>query len=191
MFDGDKGAVSSGGNGADIRKRVGQAAKVFDRHGDEIRAIIDFNVQDDSSADDIFQDFFVSVVNKPIPPDIEDIRAYLYRAVTNDVVDICRQAKIRRDSIQRYAECRKSRLVQENPQSVAIRAEETERIYQLIESRLAGREAKAVIQRYGRDLSTTDTAEQMCVHKRSVARYLTAAIRKIRSFVSGNEDDIE
>ena len=191
MFDGNKGAVSSGGNGAEIRKRVGQAAKVFDRYGDEIRAIIDFNVQDDSNADDIFQDFFVSVVNKPIPPNIEDMRAYLYRAVTNDVVDTCRQAKNRRDSIQRYAECRKCRLVQENPQNIAIRVEETERIFQLTESRLAGREAKAVIQRYGRDLSTADTAEQMCVDKRSVARYLTEAIRKMRGFVSGNGDDIE
>ncbi len=191
MFEGDKGAVSSGGNRAEIRKRVGQAAEVFDRYGDEIRAIIDFSVQDSSKVDDIFQNFFVSVVDKPIPPDIEDIRAYLYRAVTNDVVDVFRLAKIRRDSVQRYAECHKYRMVQKDPQNIVIQAEETERMLQLIESQLAKREAKAVIQRYSRGLSTADTAEEMRVEKRSVARYLTAAIRKMRGFVSGNGGDIK
>ena len=191
MFDRDKGDVSSGGNGEEIRKRVGHAAEVFDRYGDEIRAIIDFSVQDGSKVDDIFQDFFVSVVEKPIPPDIEDIRAYLYRAVTNDVVDVFRLAKIHRDSVQRYVECRECRMVQKDPQNIAIQAEETERMLQLIENQLAKREAKAVIQRYSRGLSTADTAEEMRVDKRSVARYLTAAIRKMRGFVSGNGGDIE
>ncbi len=73
-------------NGDDTHRRVEKAMEVFDKHGDEIRAMIEFNVKDEFKAEDIFQDLFVSVVGKPIPPGVENVRAYLYRAVTNDVV---------------------------------------------------------------------------------------------------------
>ncbi len=87
MSDEDNGAVSSGGNGEDTRRRVEKAGEIFDRYGGNIRAMTSLSVKDKARADDIFQDIFVSVVKNPIPPKVEDIRAYLCRAVANDVVD--------------------------------------------------------------------------------------------------------
>jgi RNA polymerase sigma factor (sigma-70 family) len=189
MIDGEKGTIVSETDRADIRKRVGLAAKIFERYGDDIRAIIYFNVKDKSKANDIFQDFFVSIIRKPIPQDIDDIKAYLYRAVTNDVIDFSRQIKCHQDHIQKYAECRKHLLISEDPQKTAIQMENTKKMFYLIESRLSKREAEAVLQRYGQGFSITDTAEKMNVNKRNISRYLTMALKKMREFVPENEDD--
>ncbi|MGB2866052.1 MAG: sigma-70 family RNA polymerase sigma factor [Sedimentisphaerales bacterium] len=189
MTDGEKDIIFSETNGTEIRKRVGLAAEVIDRYGDEIRAIIHFNVKDKSKADDIFQEFFVSIVHKPIPSGIQDIRAYLYRAVTNDVIDVSRQIKCHQDHIQKYAECRKHFVISEDPQNTAIHTENAKKMFHLIESRLPKREAEVVVQRYGQGLSTTDTAENMSVNKRIVSRYLSIALKKMREFVPKNEDD--
>ena len=189
MTDCEKGTIFSETNRTEIRKRVGLAAEVFDRYGDEIRAIIHFNVKDKSKVDDIFLEFFMSIVRKPIPSNIQDISAYLYRAVTNDVIDVFRQRKCHQDHIQKYAECRKHCVIPEDPQNTVIQTENTKKMFHLIESRLPKREAEVVIQRYGQGFSTKDTAEKMNVNKRIVSRYLTAALKKMREFVPENEDD--
>lgn len=190
MTGGTKGTIFNWDNRTEVRKRVGLAAEIFDRYGDEIRTIIHFNVKDKSKADDIFQEFFVSIVRKPIPTDIKDIRAYLYRAVTNDVIDVSRQTKCHRDRIQKYAECRKYFVISEDPQDTAIQVENTKKMIQLIESHLPKREAEVVVQRFGHGFSTTDTAEKMQVDKRIVSRYLSAALKKMRQYIPENEDEI-
>lgn len=190
MTDGEKGTIFSETNRTEIRKRVGLAAEVFDRYGDEIRAIIYFNVKDKSKADDIFQEFFVSIVRKPIPSGIQDIRGYLYRAVTNDVIDVSRQIKNHQDHIQKYAECRKHLVIPEDPQNTAVQTESTKKMFQLIESHLPKHEAEVIVHRYGHGLSTTDTAEKMNVKKRNVSQYLSVALKKMREFVPENKDDI-
>ena len=189
MTDGEKSTIFSETNTTEIRKRVGLAAEVFDRYGDEIRAVIHFNVKDKSRADDIFQDFFVSIVRKPIPSGIRDIRAYLYKAVTNDVIDVSRQIKNHQDHIQKYAECRKHFEIPQDPQKTAIQTEGTKKMFHLIESRLPKREAEVVVQRYGHGLSIRDTAEKMNVNKKIVSRYLSLALKKMREFVPESEDD--
>jgi len=188
MTDGDKSIIFSEMNRTEIRKRVGLAAEVFEKYSDEIRAIIYFNVKDKSKTEDIFQEFFVTVVRKPIPSGIQDIRAYLYRAITNDVIDVSRQIKNHQDHIQKYAEFRKYSKIPEDPQKTAIQVEGTKKMFQLIESRLPKREAEVLVQRYGHGLSITDTAEKMNVNKRLVSRYLSLALKKMREFVPKNED---
>lgn len=189
MIDWEKRTISSGENRKNIPKKVRSAAEIFDRYGDEIRAMIHFNVKDKSKADDIFQDFFVSIVRKPIPPDIQDIKAYLYRAVTNDVIDVSRQKKCHQDHIKKYAECCKHFIITEDPQNIAIKVENTKKMFYLIENRLPKREAEAVLQRYGQGFSTTDTAEKMNVKKRNISRYLSVALKKMREFVPQTEDE--
>jgi len=190
MTDREKGATCRGTKKSEIRKRVGFAAEVFEKLGDEIRAFIHFNVKDKSKADDIFQELFVSIVHKPIPSGIQDIQAYLYRAVTNDVIDSSRQIKNHRAHIQNYAECCKIQLKHEDPQKIAIQVESTKRMFQLIESRLPKREAEAVLQRFGHGFSIKDTAESMHVDERVVSRYLSIALKKMRHIVPANEDEI-
>jgi len=188
MIDQEQSTVSSGKKRKNISEEVRFAEEIFNMYGDEIRAIIHYNVKDKTKVDDIFQNFFVSIVYKPIPPDIQDIKAYLYKAVTNDVIDDSRQKKCHQDHIKNYAECYKHLVVTEDPQNIAIKIEDTKRMFQLIETRLPKREAQVLLQRYGHGFSTTDTAKRIQADKRNVSRYLSAALKKMREFISQSED---
>ena len=44
----------------EIQNNVKMAAEIFDEYGDEIRAIIKFNIKSETETDDIFQEFFLS-----------------------------------------------------------------------------------------------------------------------------------
>ena len=190
MTDQQQSAVFSRANRSEVGERVGFAAEVFERYGDEIRAIIHFNVKDKSEVDDFFQELFISIVRKPIPPETRDIQAYLYRAVANDVIDSARQTENHRDHMQQYAYCRKNDSKQEDPQEIAIEMEGTKKMFHLIESRLSKREAQVVLQRYGHSFNTKDTAERMDVDKRIVSRYLSIALKKMRQLISKDEGEI-
>ena len=181
--------MSDEDNGEDIRTRVNRAGEVFDRYGSEIRAMIDLSVKDETKGDDIFQDLFVSVVNNPIPPKVKDVRAYLYKAITNDIVDRFRRTKYHREAVQIHTERHKHRRVQKDPHHVAAQAEETTKILRLVGNILAPREARALVQRFGFGFSTSDTAGQLSINKRTVSRYLAEAMKKIRGLALGNGGD--
>ncbi|MEJ2705678.1 MAG: sigma-70 family RNA polymerase sigma factor [Sedimentisphaerales bacterium] len=169
-----------------VRERVGLAAELFGKYGDEILAVIRFNVDDPSRANDIFQDFFVALVRKPVPEYVQDVRGYLYRAVTNDAIDFLRRARNRQSNAQKYAYVHRSRFMQVDPQDRAIQAEEAQRMLQLIEKRLPRSEATVLMSRYGDGLSTGATADKLRLTKRTVSRYLSVAMKRIRRLVLKN-----
>lgn len=183
-MDAEKSSILAGCNGTELHNRVVQAAKIYEEYGDEIRGVICFNIQDETKADDLFQEFFISLVRNPVPSGLKDVRSYLYRAVTNDVIDSSRQVKNHQDGIQKYAEMYMYSDSQEDPQEMAIDAEETEKMFELIENRLSQRESEVVANRFGLGLTISDTAEKIQVDRRSVSRYLSMAIKKMREFGS-------
>ena len=87
----------------DCSDGVDIAANVFDKYGDFVRAVIRHNVGNAAYADDLFQDFFLSLMCKPIPPDVKNIRGYLYRAITNDIRDAARRVKRYQKHMRIYA----------------------------------------------------------------------------------------
>ncbi len=188
MLNAAKSSILAGGNRTELRNRVLQAAKIYDEYGDEIRSIICFNIQDEAKADDLFQEFFISLVRNPVPPDVKDIKSYLYRAVTNDVIDSSRQVKNHQEGIQKYAELNMYSDSQEDPQERAIDAEETKKMFELIETRLSQRESEVVAHRFGLGLTISDTAEKIRVDRRSVSRYLSTAMKKMREIVPESGD---
>jgi len=167
----------------EVHKRVGLAAEVFGKYGDEILAVIRFNIDDPSRANDIFQDFFVSLVRRPIPPDIQDVRGYLYKAVTNDVIDSSRKIRNRHTNDQKYAYTHKHSVSQEDPQDILIHAEETNRMLRLIQNHLPKRESTVFIKRLREGMNTSDTAKHLSLTKRTVSQYLSVAVRKIRHII--------
>ena len=164
--------------------QVALAAEIFNEHGAVILATIRSNINDQSEANDVLHNFFLSLVHKPVPPGIQNIKGYLQRAVKNDVLDAAKQTKTYRARIHRYAQCRKNTATYRNPQNIAVQTEETQRMFELIERQLPHREAQAVIERCYHDWDTEQTAEKMCVNKRSVSRYLCMGLRKIRRLIN-------
>ena len=183
--------TASARHGTDVHRRVRLAAEAFGKYGDEILAVIRFNVDDPSKANDIFQDFFVSLVRRPIPSHIDDVKGYLYKAVTNDVIDVSRRTRNRESNAQKYAHVQKHNLSQGNPQDIAIHVEETERMLQLIENHLPKREATVLLRRCSDGFSTADTAGELHLTKRTVSRYLSVAMKKIRRLVPKSSGVVE
>lgn len=171
-----------------MRQNLEMASKVFNVYGDEIRAMIQFNLKNDNETDDIYQEFFLSVVRKPIPQNVQDVRGYLYKAITHDIIDVSRRNKSLRDRVHKYAEHRKYDLVEEDPQEIVVQAEKIQNIFGAIERRLPKREAEAVLQRYSNDLDNKEAAVRMSIKRRSVSRYLSLAIKKMREFVHKDMD---
>lgn len=169
--------MGTGGN-VEIQEKVELASAIFHEYEDEIRAMIRFHVNDNARIDDIFQDFFLSMVHKPVPSGIRNISGYLYRAITNDVIDMTRRTKRYRTRIQRYAEDRKYSVVNDDPESTAIQLEERQKMVELIEQHLPGREAQAVLERYDHNKSIDNAAKKMQVSKRSFSRYLCMGLKR-------------
>lgn len=180
-------SISGEKNGREVHKRVGLAAEVFGKYGDDILAVIRFNVDDQSRANDIFQDFFVSLVRKPIPPYVKDVKGYLYKAITNDVIDSSRRTRNLQNNTEQYAYYYRHRITQEDPQEMMIHAEETERMLSLIKNHLPKHEAGVFLKRRGDGLSTTDTANILQLSKRTVSHYLTVATKKIRQIFKNHK----
>jgi RNA polymerase sigma factor (sigma-70 family) len=171
------------------RKRVKRAAEIFDRFGDLICATIAVNVGDDSEADDIFQDLFLSLVRHPVPSDLQRIDAYLYRLIVNDIIDADRRTKNYQARIRRYSELIYRPAAQEDVASdeAAIQLEEVQRMFELVIKLLQRHESKAVI------ASLVDchrhAARRMGVKKRTFYRYVSTGLKKIREFVDKEEGE--
>ena len=176
-------------NEIETRERVRRAEDIFETYGDEIRAMITLSVKEQSMADDIFQNLFLSVVCKPIPTHIDRIEAYLYRIITNDIIDETRKTNGYRELVRGYGRHNSHRLRQEPPDGEVIEVEDVRKMLELIERQLPSREAEAVIRRhvYGDDVS--EGAREMNVDTRTFSRYLSRGKGKIRRlFGNGKED---
>ena len=161
------------------------AADVFAEYGDFIRSVIIYNVRDKSKADDLFQDFFLSLVHKPPPATVQNIKHYLYRAITNDIVDAARREKNYQSHKKKYARGVNYSVNKKTPQDAFIDVEETNKFFALIEKRLLPSEAQAVTLRYRDNRSIKEIAKEMGVKVRSVSRYISMGKGRIHQFFTG------
>ncbi|KPK38521.1 MAG: hypothetical protein AMJ65_12775 [Phycisphaerae bacterium SG8_4] len=176
-------------NEIETKERVRRAEDIFEAYGDEIRAMISLKVKEQSMADDVFQNLFLSVVHRPIPTHIDRIEAYLNRIITNDIVDETRKTNGYNEHVRGYGRHNSHRMKQEPPDGDVIEVEDVRKMLQLIERQLPSREAEALIRRhvYGDDIS--DGAREMNVDTRTFSRYLSRGKRRIRQlFGKGKED---
>ena len=169
--------------GHDAQKSVQRAAEVFDQYGDEIEALIRFQVQDQSVIDDIFQNLFLSLVNKPIPAGITNVKGYLYRAVTHDVIDSMRRAKNYQSQASRIVERRSYVAFEDGPDTTVIEVEQLDRLSELIKEQLPRCEAEAVVLTCIDELDAGQAARLMGVNRRTVSRYKCIGLRKIRRYL--------
>jgi len=173
------------------RNNVDIAARVFAEHGSFILAVILSKVKDKAQADDIFQGFFLSLVCRPVPKYVRDVRSYLYRAIANDAFDHIRrmeryEALVGRCS-QQYDYC----INKPSAEDALITEEEICEVLGVIERQLNGFESKAIVLRYGSCLSIREVAERMNIKSRSVSRYICVGIKKIRRYLTVERSDQE
>jgi RNA polymerase sigma-70 factor (ECF subfamily) len=163
-----------------LEYRVAAAAKIFGDHGSFIRIVIRSHVQDKDLADDLFQDFFLSLISKPLPRSLENVKGYLYRAITNDIVDATRRMIKYRAYMREYAERSKRSDSQKTPKETLQEMEQAEIVLKIIDERLPCSEAEAVSLRYLDSHKVKEIATTMGVANTTARIYVNDAIDRIR-----------
>ena len=166
------------------RDSVGTAAEIITEYSDFIHMVISSQVKNKSRVDDIFQNFFLSLVAKPVPQDVKNIKSYLYRAISNDIVDAARRVEKYQTRMHKYAECLNYSVNKSSPENALIEVEQTNKMFKLIEGRLPRSEAQAITLRYRNNYNIKEVAKKMKVNNRSVSRYISVGLSKIRQFLT-------
>jgi len=162
------------------RNNVGTATKIFTEYEDFIHMVICSQVKNESHADDLFQDFFLSLVSKPIPHNVKNIKSYLYRAISNDIVDTQRQAGRQKEKIKKYKERCNFSINKSEPENALIKDEQMNKMFDLIKERLTSSQSQAITLRYVTNHTIKEIAEKMGVKTTSASRYICTGLRKIR-----------
>jgi RNA polymerase sigma factor (sigma-70 family) len=184
-------AVTNMHQKSDVPSNVERATGIFDKYGDFIRSVIRFHIRNEPEAEDVFQDFFLFLVAKPIPVEVENVKGFLYKLVCDTVKDAYRRMNRYQSRIHRYTR-RNLRVAENRPETELISVEEAKKMFDLIERQLPPHEAKAVTLRYRENCNTGEAAEMLGVKQRSVSRYVSVGLKKVCNVVTktkgGNND---
>jgi RNA polymerase sigma factor (sigma-70 family) len=161
------------------------ATAIFAEYGRFIRGIIRSKIGQRPYEEDLFQDFFLSLAHKPPPDDIKDIKSYLYRAITHDIVDAVRRMNTYRKCLEKYGEQTENSVNTRKSTNAITYSEDIDRVLTLIENRLPDSQSRAIILRYKHGYEIKEIAEEMCIDSRSVSRYISVGLRTVRKFFAG------
>jgi RNA polymerase sigma factor (sigma-70 family) len=162
------------------QNNVKTATEIFSEYRDFIHMVIYSQVKNTSHADDIFQNFFISLVSKPIPQNVKNIKSYLYRAICNDIVDTQRQVERYNAQIHKYKKRCNFSINNTEVENALIREEQMNKMFDLIKGRLTSSQSQAIALRYGTNSTIKEVAEKMGVKCTSVSRYICTGLRRMR-----------
>ncbi|MHC4293229.1 MAG: RNA polymerase sigma factor [Planctomycetota bacterium] len=167
-------------------RNMNTARKIFIEYGDFIYGVIRFNIKNEFEAEDVYHDIFLHLISKPMPEDIKNMKCFLYRIVSDKTKDAIRRIDRYNRRIQRYARNFNS-FHETPPENSVIDREEAEKMFGLIQKNLSPKEVKAITLRYLKDDKISNVAEKMGIQKRSVSRYISVGLKKVRHVVKAKE----
>lgn len=179
----------AGGNIAKYAENVRLASTVLGDYGSFIRTIIRSQVGDQAEAEDLYQDLFLALVQKPIPENVKNIKAYLYRAIANDAVDVVRKTQTGRTLMRKYGKRPNDSINKHRPENALIEKEQMDIMFELIRERLPKSQTDAITLRYWHHYDIKEVAKKMGVDVRSVSRYVSVGLKKIRQLLTAKQDD--
>lgn len=167
-------------NGTPSAGAVRAVAAVYTKYGDFIRAVIRFQAQNEFLEEDLFQEFFLSLVAKPIPVNVFNLRSYLYRAVTHFVVECRRRQTTYERCLGRHAEEIRNSVNNKVVESALFETEAMDAAFRRWTCQMRRREAEAFWLRYREDFSIGEIARAMGVSRRTVSHYLWSGLKRLR-----------
>jgi RNA polymerase sigma factor (sigma-70 family) len=172
-------------------RSVGEAQKIFEKHGGFIRKTIQFRLGNGPEAEDLFQDIFLFLVSKPLPEDIRNVPSFLYRVITARIVDKFRHETRVKNLVSRYSQDKEQTAEKTDKESSArlMMEEKTEKMFELVQKNLSRNEALAITLKYKHNLDISQAADKMGINPRSVSRYLSVGISKLRCIVKGKSEE--
>jgi RNA polymerase sigma factor (sigma-70 family) len=179
---GEKVAITA--QKCDLSENVRLAAEIFLEHGGFIRSVICHKVGNESQAEDLFQDFFLSLAAKPVPQDVRNIRSFIYKALTNDIADRARKIERYQKMTHKYADFHSLPINNKTAEDALLEKEQVGKMIEVIGKQVSKSEANAISLRYNENLCIGEVADKMHIDKRSVSRYISTGLQKIRQFLA-------
>ncbi len=167
---------------------IALAMEVFDKYGDFILSTIRFHAQNKIEPDDLFQDFFLFLVSKPLPQNLKNAKGFLFKIISDKVKDTFRKTNRYQSNLRRYALCNRP-VVENRPEKTITDLEEVEKMFELIYRHLPSNEALAIKLRYSNNCDIEEAACEMDVLPRTISRYVSVGLKKIRQILWANEGD--
>ena len=142
------------------------------------------------NAEDILQGFFLSLILKPPPAEIKDMRSYLYRSLINDIKDSNRREKAHRQKIRNYRDylIQKSNFgVVDAPDFGLTKKEQANWIFRLANKILAPHLRITFNLRYKLGYKIGRISRMTGVKKNVIRVYLTSARKMVRRWIREHE----
>jgi RNA polymerase sigma factor (sigma-70 family) len=157
-----------------------EVSGIYRDNGPFIHKIIRFHLGDTPEVDDVFQSFFLRLLEKPVPKkDVLNQRSYLYRMIANNIVDDVRRTRAYKKHVSRYSAIPYHKSVCD-PCDRLVRKEEIHSVFNSIEKHLPARTAEAVKLLYKENHSNDQIAEVMSAKKRTIIKYISDGLKKLR-----------
>jgi RNA polymerase sigma factor (sigma-70 family) len=172
-----------------VRDNVDAVSRIFEEYEDFIREIIQrWNPVD---ADDLFQDFFLFLTSKPIPDYVENIKGYLYRALTNDIHDFFRHSSSYRSRLKRYAFMLQYLDSIRTQDQIFDDNDTAARIFKLAEEKLPPYLARTFHLHFKEQCTIREISVRIGIPPRAVSVYLSKAIKQVREHVEQGDREEE
>lgn len=159
-----------------------RTAKIFAENNSFIRSAIRFHVSDEVERDDLFRELFLSLITRPIPSEVKNIKGFLFRAIAFRAKDAYRRKSTYQKKLCGYAEnCKLPSEIR--PESNAVKAEELEKVLNMVRTRLPKHEAAAISLTFSNNSSNIKAANSMGLKTETINRYVCTGIKKLSSIL--------
>lgn len=171
----------------DYTDNVKAAVMLFTEYGSYIRTVIRYHVKNENQVDDLFHDFFISLVANPLPADVRKIKGFLNRMITNLIIDSIRRVENYKKHKNNYMKCLNNPINKKTPEKILIEEEETRKMFELIEAQLRSTYSRAITLRFRDNHNIKEIAEKMNVRSESAKKYIIRGLAKMRCFLTNNK----
>ena len=162
------------------------ASQIIDEYESFIRCVIRTQNSSEASEEDIFQDFYISLISKPVPDDVRSVKSYLYKAIIFDIADCHRRIRQYKEKIKIFRKKSDFGIHKTNPTSALIIKEEMNKMFEFIKEISPGRKYVAITLRYRDGYSIQEVADKMGIKNESVRKYISLVLRKVRKCLANS-----
>lgn len=158
--------------------------RIYTDNGLFIHQVIRFHLGNSPNVDDVFQSFFLRLLEKPIPKrEVINERSYLYRMITNNIIDDVRRTRTYRNHISRYSNIQPHHKFVYEPANETIQEDKVNHIMHVIDNCLPAHMAATLKLRYEQNLSNAQIAGRLSVKRKTVIKYISDGLKKIRKIL--------
>ena len=167
-------------NSSDKNRNLEKAYEIFNEYGDFIRKVFNLKTRDPDLAEDLYQDFFLKIVLKPIPKDVKDVKNYIFRMIINSINASLRRINRQKGHFEKYRQ--NAKLTITETQAPSVYTKDSELYFNEIKKYLTPSELSAFSLRYKDGLTLDEVAEKMGIKRESARHYLSIGQSKLRKF---------